>query len=45
MGVKKSDVLVVGGGVAACVAADAVLSEGKSVTMIFPNGGNSEVSG
>lgn len=37
--------LVVGGGVAACVAADAVLSEGKSVTMIFPNGGNSEVSG
>lgn len=44
MDAKKNDVLVIGGGTAACVAADAVLEAGKSVTMVFPNGGSSEVS-
>lgn len=42
---KKSDVLVVGGGIAACVAAAAALDAGKSVTMLFSNGGNSEICG
>ena len=40
----KSDVLVIGGGTAACAAAEAVLQAGKKVTMVFPNGGSSEVS-
>lgn len=44
MSVKKSDVLVIGGGTAACTAAEAVLQAGKNVTMVFPNGGSSEVS-
>lgn len=44
MDAKKNDVLVIGGGTAACVAADAVLNAGKSVTMVFPNGGSSEIS-
>jgi anaerobic glycerol-3-phosphate dehydrogenase B subunit len=44
MSVKKSDVLVIGGGTAACAAAEAILQAGKNVTMVFPNGGSSEVS-
>lgn len=44
MSLKKSDVLVIGGGTAACVAAEAVLRAGKNVTMVFPNGGSSEIS-
>lgn len=44
MDANKNDVLVIGGGTAACVAADAVLNAGKSVTMVFPNGGSSEIS-
>lgn len=40
----KKNVLVVGGGTAACVAAAAALDAGKDVTMIFRNGGMSEIS-
>ena len=41
----KSDVLVIGGGTAACVAAASAMEAGKKVTMVFPNGGSSEISG
>lgn len=41
----NSDVLVIGGGTAACVAASSAIEAGKKVTMVFPNGGSSEVSG
>jgi len=41
----NADVLVIGGGVAGCVAAAAVLDAGKKVTVVAQNGGNSEVSG
>lgn len=44
MNTNKTDVLVIGGGTAACVAADAALQAGKHVTMVFPNGGSSEIS-
>lgn len=44
MEATRSDVLVIGGGIAGCVAASAVLDEKKSVTMLFPNGGSSEIS-
>ncbi|MDO5146217.1 MAG: FAD-binding protein [Eubacteriales bacterium] len=45
MNKNNSDVLVVGGGIAACVAAAAVREEGKKVTMLFSNGGNTEICG
>lgn len=41
---NKYDVLVVGGGIAGCVAAKAAADEGKSVAVIFPNSGASEIS-
>lgn len=44
MKIIKDDVLVIGGGVAACVAAETVIRSGKHVTMMFPNGGHSEIS-
>lgn len=40
----KNDVLVVGGGLAGCVAAESVLKAGKNVTVLFSNGGMSEIS-
>ena len=44
MSERKSDVLVVGGGLAGCVAAQSVLQAGKNVTVICSNGGISEIS-
>lgn len=44
MNEMKSDVLVIGGGLAGCVAAESVLKAGKKVTMVFPTGGSSEIS-
>lgn len=44
MNVRNDDVLVIGGGIAACVAADEVMNAGKHVTMVFPNGGSTEIS-
>lgn len=44
MKTEQSDVLVIGGGLAGCVAAKAALDAGASVTMIFPDGGASELS-
>lgn len=41
---NKYDVLVAGGGIAGCAAAKAAADEGKSVAVIFPNGGASEIS-
>lgn len=41
---NKYDVLVTGGGIAGCAAAKAAADAGKSVAMIFPNGGASEIS-
>lgn len=41
---NKYDVLVAGGGIAGCAAAKAAAGEGKSVAVIFPNGGASEIS-
>lgn len=40
----KYDVLVVGGGIAGCAAAASAAAEGKSVAVVFPNGGASELS-
>lgn len=44
MDIIKSDVLVIGGGTAASVAAASAAQNGKQVTMVFPNGGMSEIS-
>ena len=38
------DVVVVGGGIAGCVAAKTAQDTGRKVAMIFPNGGASELS-
>jgi len=38
------DVLVIGGGIAGCIAAKAAQDAGRKVAMIFPNGGASELS-
>lgn len=40
----RNDVLVVGGGLAGCAAAESVLKAGKNVTVLFSNGGMSEIS-
>ncbi|MDD3404014.1 MAG: FAD-binding protein [Hespellia sp.] len=45
MKIEKTDVLVVGGGAAGAVAASAVLDAGKSVSVVFANGGGSEICG
>ncbi|MDD6348305.1 MAG: FAD-binding protein [Lachnospiraceae bacterium] len=42
---NKSDVIVIGGGLAGCVAADTAAKAGKKVTMLFQTGGSTEVSG
>lgn len=44
MKINRDDVLVIGGGTAACVAAETAVRNGKSVTMLFQNGGHSEIS-
>ena len=44
MKLENKDVLVVGGGLAACAAAKAVADAGKKAAMVFPNGGASELS-
>ena len=44
MEINKDDVLIIGGGTAACVAAETARRAGKKVTMIFPGGGHSEIS-
>lgn len=40
----RYDVLVVGGGIAGCAAAASAAAEGRTVAMVFPNGGASELS-
>ncbi len=44
MKLENHDVIVVGGGLAGCIAAKAVADKGKKAAMVFPNGGKSELS-
>ena len=39
-----SDVVVIGGGLSGCIAAKTAKDAGKTVTIVFPNGGASELS-